>query len=62
VSFASIYNHLGGKDGIAKALYDHIINEIDELVDDVVNEFDSPLKLLWNRANSEEQISDNRCC
>ncbi len=44
VSIGSIYNHFGGKDGIAKALYEHIINEIDELVDDVVNEFNSPLK------------------
>lgn len=43
VSIGSIYNHFGGKDGIAKALYDHIINEIDELVIDVSNEFDSPL-------------------
>ncbi|MEH6456674.1 MAG: TetR/AcrR family transcriptional regulator [Cocleimonas sp.] len=44
VSIGSIYNHFGGKDGIAKALYDHIINEIDELVDDVVSNFNSPLK------------------
>lgn len=44
VSIGSIYNHFGGKDGVAKALYEHIINEIDELVDDVVNEFNSPLK------------------
>lgn len=43
VSIGSIYNHFGGKDGIAKALYDHIINEIDELVDDISDEFDSPL-------------------
>ena len=46
VSIGSIYNHFGGKDGVAKALYDHIINEIDELVDDVVNEFNSPLKQI----------------
>lgn len=43
VSIGSIYNHFGGKDGIAKKLYEHIINEIDELVDDVVEEFDTPL-------------------
>ena len=43
VSIGSIYNHFGGKDGIAKKLYDHIINEIDELVIDVSNEFDSSL-------------------
>ncbi len=43
VSIGSIYNHFGGKDGIAKSLFDHIVNEIDELVDDVTNQFDSPL-------------------
>ncbi len=43
VSIGSIYNHFGGKDGIAKALYDHVINEIDELVIDVSHDFDSPL-------------------
>jgi len=43
VSIGSIYKHFGGKDGIAKALYDHIINELDELVDDVIKEVDSPL-------------------
>lgn len=42
VSIGSIYNHFGGKDGIAKALYKHILNEMDELVNDIAIEFDSP--------------------
>ncbi|MGK0270093.1 MAG: AcrR family transcriptional regulator [Cocleimonas sp.] len=46
VSIGSIYNHFSGKDGIAKSLYYHIIKEIDELVDDVVSEYDSPLKQI----------------
>ncbi|GAA0405571.1 hypothetical protein GCM10009133_12740 [Cocleimonas flava] len=44
VSIGSIYKHFGGKDGIAKALYKHILNEMDELVDDVMNEHKSPKK------------------
>ncbi len=42
VSIGSIYNHFGGKEGIATALYKHILNEIDELVDDVIKEIESP--------------------
>lgn len=34
VSIGSIYNHFGGKEGIAKALYDHISREFHELVED----------------------------
>ncbi len=44
VSIGSIYKHFGGKDGIAKALYKHILNEMDELVDDVMKEHQSPAK------------------
>ncbi len=44
VSIGSIYKHFGGKDGIAKALYKHILNEMDELVDDVIQEHQSPTK------------------
>lgn len=33
VSIGSIYNHFGGKEGIARALYDHLLNEIQDLVD-----------------------------
>ena len=42
VSIGSIYNHFGGKEGIASALYKHILNEMDELVDDVIKDFSSP--------------------
>ncbi|WP_299880533.1 TetR/AcrR family transcriptional regulator [uncultured Cocleimonas sp.] len=44
VSIGSIYKHFGGKEGIAKALYKHILNEMDELVDDVIKEHQSPTK------------------
>jgi len=42
VSIGSIYNHFGGKEGIAKALYKHILNEMDELIDGVIKEINSP--------------------
>ena len=35
VSIGSIYKHFGGKEGVAKALYDHLINEFDELLDKI---------------------------
>ncbi|ODB88287.1 TetR family transcriptional regulator [Candidatus Thiodiazotropha endoloripes] len=38
VSIGSIYNHFGGKEGVAKALYYHLIREMEELVADVINE------------------------
>ena len=46
VSIGSIYRHFGGKEGIAKALYSHILNEIDELIDGVTKEFDTPIEQL----------------
>jgi AcrR family transcriptional regulator len=36
VSIGSIYNHFGGKEGIAKALYYHVLSEMEELVNSVV--------------------------
>lgn len=42
VSIGSIYKHFGGKEGIANALYKHILNEMGEMVDDVIKEFKSP--------------------
>ena len=42
VSIGSIYNHFGGKEGVATALYKHLINEVDELVEDVVNKAATP--------------------
>lgn len=38
VSIGSIYNHFGGKEGIAKALYDHLLNEMQGLIDDAIKE------------------------
>lgn len=38
VSIGSIYNHFGGKEGIAKALYQHLVKEFEELINDVVAE------------------------
>lgn len=38
VSIGSIYNHFGGKEGIAKALYDHLLIEIEQMIDQVLVE------------------------
>ncbi|MDO6459937.1 TetR/AcrR family transcriptional regulator [Granulosicoccaceae sp. 1_MG-2023] len=38
VSIGSIYNHFGGKEGIARSLYDHLLLELDELIDIVWQE------------------------
>ncbi len=35
VSIGSIYNHFGGKEGVAKALYAHLLDELSELVAEV---------------------------
>lgn len=39
VSIGSIYNHFGGKQGIAQALYDHLMMEFDELIDRVESKY-----------------------
>ncbi len=46
VSIGSIYRHFGGKEGIAEKLYKHILNEIDELIDGVMKEVDTPIEQL----------------
>jgi AcrR family transcriptional regulator len=38
VSIGSIYNHFGGKEGVAKALYNHLLNEFDEMISEVIAE------------------------
>ncbi|MCU7798433.1 MAG: TetR/AcrR family transcriptional regulator [Candidatus Thiodiazotropha sp. (ex Myrtea spinifera)] len=38
VSIGSIYNHFGGKEGIAKALYYHLMKEFEEMIDEVISE------------------------
>ena len=42
VSIGSIYNHFGGKEGVARALYKHLLNEMDELVDRIASDIESP--------------------
>lgn len=42
VSIGSIYNYFGGKEGIAQALYEHILRELDDLVDSIRTEHNSP--------------------
>jgi len=46
VSIGSIYNYFGGKEGVAKALYKHVLNEVDELIDAITEEIDSPIEQL----------------
>ncbi|MCP4492043.1 MAG: TetR/AcrR family transcriptional regulator [Gammaproteobacteria bacterium] len=38
VSIGSIYKHFGGKEGVAKALYYHLLNEFEEMVNSVLAE------------------------
>ncbi|MCP4767847.1 MAG: TetR/AcrR family transcriptional regulator [Gammaproteobacteria bacterium] len=37
VSIGSIYNHFGGKEGVARALYYHLLNEFEEAVNEVLS-------------------------
>ena len=46
VSIGSIYRHFKGKEGVAKALYLHVLNEVDELIDAVVLEKLEPVDQL----------------
>ena len=41
ISIGSIYNHFGGKEGIAKALYHDLLEQIDALVDQVTEDSDT---------------------
>ena len=38
VSIGSIYKHFGGKEGVAKALYLHLLNEMNEMMDSVITQ------------------------
>ena len=38
VSIGSIYKHFGGKEGVAKGLYYHLLNEFEEMVNQVIDE------------------------
>lgn len=42
VSMGSIYNHFGGKEGVAKALYDHLVGELEIVLTEVVNTVECP--------------------
>ena len=42
VSIGSIYNHYGGKEGVARALYEHLLNEMLVLIEQVEATTDDP--------------------
>ncbi len=42
VSIGSIYNHYGGKEGVAKALYHHLLQELEAVIDQAAREITSP--------------------
>ena len=44
VSIGSIYKHFGGKEGVAKRLYEHLLGELDEMLDDVISTEETPEK------------------
>ena len=46
VSIGSIYRHFNGKEGVAKALYKHILNELDELIDGVITTIEIPTQQI----------------
>ena len=46
VSIGSIYRHFNGKEGVAQALYKHILNELDELIDGVIEDTQVPVKQI----------------
>ncbi len=63
VSIGSIYKYFGGKQGVAKGLYEHLLNEMDELVDDVLEIESSPseqckqiIKLLFAYTDTHSNI------
>ncbi len=46
VSIGSIYKHFGGKEGVAEKLYKHVLNEVDELIDDITKNIHSPIEQI----------------
>jgi AcrR family transcriptional regulator len=44
VSIGSIYKHFGGKEGIAKALYYHLLEEMEQMIDEVRAEHQSAIR------------------
>lgn len=63
VSIGSIYKHFGGKEGIAKALYYHLLNEFEEMIQDVIaadmsnkERCNSIIQLLFEYTESHRNI------
>ena len=63
VSIGSIYNHFGGKEGVARALYYHLLNEFEEMVADVIAEdltnverCNEIIRLLFEYTESRREI------
>lgn len=42
VSIGAIYHHFGSKEGVATKLFNHIINELEELIDNIIANIESP--------------------
>lgn len=42
VSIGSIYNHFGGKEGVAKGLYEHLLKELEHMVEEVIGSQTDP--------------------
>lgn len=43
VSIGSIYNHYNGKEGVAKKLYQHLLQEFEDMIQDVINKEQSSI-------------------
>jgi len=63
VSIGSIYNHFGGKEGVARSLYYHLLNEFEEMISDVVSgdltnveRCNQIIKLLFEYTESRRDI------
>jgi len=63
VSIGSIYNHFGGKEGIAKELYNHLLIEMQDLVDCAIDDKDTAIdqcneiiRQLFNYTESHRNI------
>lgn len=63
VSIGSIYKHFGGKEGIAKKLYYHLLNEIDELINQATKDkstirekSEEIIRLLFTYTETERNI------
>ncbi len=63
VSIGSIYNHFGGKEGVARSLYYHLLDEFEEMISDVIAEdltnverCNKLIKLLFEYTESRYEI------